>query len=73
MFSDQKKKILQSKCNACGNINNLDAINKAGAYLIKNLPKSDGGEFNNTEEPKKSKKGQKDLKEEEENKEEDEK
>lgn len=49
---------MQSKCNACGNINNLDSLNKAGAYLIKNLPKSDGGEFTpaSAEDMKKSKK-----------------
>ena len=45
MFADPKKKSLQSKCNACGNINNLDSTNKAGSYLMKNLPKTDGSEF----------------------------
>ena len=40
MFTDNKKKDLKSKCNACGNINNLDTLNKAGGYLVKNLPKN---------------------------------
>jgi len=29
------KKNLQSKCRACGNINNLDSNHRAGAQLMK--------------------------------------
>ncbi len=37
MFIRQKK--LMSKCRACGNENTLDDMHRAGAQLMKNLPK----------------------------------
>ena len=48
----------------------MDTLNKAGGYLVKNLPKSDVGEFAPAEDTKKSKKGKdEDDKKEEEGKE----
>lgn len=35
-----KQKQLQSKCRACGNINQLDSTHRAGIHISKNLPKN---------------------------------
>jgi hypothetical protein len=34
------KKSLQSKCRACGTINNLDSNHRSGKQLMKQLPKN---------------------------------
>ena len=38
MFIKQKQ--LQSKCRACGTINNLDSLHRSGVQLMKQLPKN---------------------------------
>lgn len=35
-----KQKSLQSKCRACGTINNLDSTHRSGIQLMKQLPKN---------------------------------
>lgn len=56
-----KQKNLQSKCRACGTINNLDSVHRSGVLLMKNLPKNmseiDGQ--NNTETQQDGKKSKK--------------